>query len=170
MNDLDHILLLIVGIGLCIGLYRGFFREAIGTVGLVLAVIAANYISPYARPHLGQWVESETVSAIFIWAVIFMLSMFILNKLAYLLGRMMRSVHLGWLNRLAGGLFGAVKYCLILALAISIIEVVCSNVEGLRIQAYLEGSQLVPLIHQMVDVISPWISQYILSPALHMLR
>ena len=170
MNDLDHILLFIIGIGACIGLYRGFFREAISTLGLVLAVIAANYVSPYARPHLGEWVESETVSAVVIWVVVFLLSMFVLNKAAYLLGRLMKSVRLGWVNRLAGGVFGALKYVLILALAISVIEVVCAHVEGLRIQPMLQESQLVPYIHQLVDVVSPWISEHILGPALQMLK
>lgn len=170
MNDLDHVILIIVGIGACIGLYRGFFKEVVGTIGLVLAAIAANYVSPYARPRLGEWVESETLSAIIVWVVIFLLSMFLLKKLAYLLQRVMRSVELGWLNRLAGGLFGGIKYCLVVALAVSVIEVACAHVEGLKIQPYLEQSVLVPYIHQLVDVVMPWASKNILEPALQMLR
>ena len=53
-NDLDIVILVFVGIGACIGLFRGFFKEVVGTIGLVLAAIAANYLSPYALPHLGQ--------------------------------------------------------------------------------------------------------------------
>lgn len=170
MNDVDQIILIIVGIGACIGLYRGFFKEAVGTLGLLLAAIAANCVSPYARPHVGQWVESETVSAIIIWVVVFMLSMFLLNKVAYLLARLMRSVQLGWVNRLAGGLFGGIKYSLIVALAVSVIEVACAHVQGLKIQPYLESSVIVPHLHQLVDVVTPWASQHILGPALEMLR
>ena len=170
MNDLDKLILLTVGIGACIGLYRGFFKEAVGTLGLLLAAIAANFVSPYARPHLGDMIESETLASIIVWFVVFLLSMFLLKRVAYLLNRVMRSVDLSWLNRLAGGLFGAVKYLLIVALALSVIEVVCAHVEGLKVQSYLQGSTLVPYIHQMVDVITPWASQHILSPALEMLK
>lgn len=170
MNDVDLIILFIVGIGTCIGLYRGFFREAVSTIGLLLAAIAANYVSPYARPHVGQWIESETVSAIVIWVVIFLLSMFVLKKLAYLLSRLMRSMELSWVNRMAGGLFGGIKYSLIVALAVSVIEVACAHVEGLKIQPYIENSVIIPWLHQLVDVVTPWASQHILGPALEMLK
>lgn len=170
MNDLDKIILLIVGIGACIGLFRGFFKEAVGTVGLVLAAIAANFVSPYAHPHLGDWVENETLSAIIIWVVVFLLAMFLLKKASYLMTRVMKSIQLGWVNRLAGGLFGAIKYSLIVALAISVIEVACAHVTGLKVQGYLEGSILVPQLHQLVDIITPWTSEHILGPALQMLK
>lgn len=170
MNDLDKIILLIVGVGACIGFSRGFFKEAVGTVGLVLAAIAANFVSPYAHPHLGSWIESETLSAIIIWVVVFVLAMFLLKKISYLMTRIMKSIQLGWVNRLAGGLFGVIKYCLIVTLAISIIEVVCAHVSGLKVQGYLDGSMLVPQLHQLVGIITPWTSEHILGPALQMLK
>lgn len=170
MNDLDIIILVFVGVGACIGLFRGFFKEVAGTVGVLLAAIAANYVSPYALPHLGQMMDNATLAAIIVWAVIFVVSMFLMNRVAYLLGRVMRSISLGWLNTLAGGAFGAVKFCLMAALAISVIEIACANVEGLKIQPYLQGSRLVPEIHRLVEVLMPWISHNILSPALEMLK
>lgn len=169
-NDLDIVILVFVGIGACIGLFRGFFKEVVGTIGLVLAAIAANYLSPYALPHLGQMMDNATLAAIIVWVVIFVLSLFLMHRIAYLLGRLMKSIDLNWLNRLAGGAFGAIKFCLIAALAISVIEVACANVEGLKVQAYLKGSQLVPEIHRLVDIVMPWASEHILSPALEMLK
>lgn len=170
LNNLDYIILIFIGVGACIGMFRGFFKEVVGTVGLLLAAIAANLISPYATPHLGDWVDNATVGAIIVWVVIFLVTMFIMHRIAYLLQRVMKAVSLGWLNRVAGGLFGAIKYCLIAALAISVIEVACSYVEGLKIQPYMQGSSLVPIIHQIVDMVMPWASQHILTPALEMLR
>lgn len=169
-NDLDIVILVFVGIGACIGLFRGFFKEVVGTIGLVLAAIAANFLSPYALPHLGQMMDNVTLAAIIVWVVIFVLCMFLMHRIAYLLGRLMKSIDLNWLNRLAGGAFGAIKFCLIAALAISVIEVACANVEGLKVQAYLKGSQLVPEIHRLVDIVMPWASEHILSPALEMLK
>ena len=170
LNELDIIILAFIGIGACIGLFRGFFREIVGTIGILLAAIAANLLSPFVAPKLGDWVDNATVSAIIIWVVIFLITMFVMHRIAYLLQKMMRAIELGWLNRLAGGLFGAIKYVLIAALAISVIEVACSYVQGLKIQPYLQGSSLVPIIHQVVDVVMPWASEHILTPALEMLR
>lgn len=170
LNNLDFVILAFIGIGACIGLFHGFFREIVGTIGILLAAIAANYISPYATPHLGDWVDNATLAAIIVWIVVFLLTMFVMNRIAYLLQKMMKAIELGWLNRLAGGVFGTIKYCLIAALAISVIEVACSYVQGLKIQPYLQSSSLVPMIHQLVDTVMPWASEHILTPALEMLR
>ena len=170
MNDLDYLILIILAIGVCIGLYRGFLKEAVGTLGLVLAAMAANFVSPYARPRLNEWVESETIAAVVVWLVTFLLAMFLLNKAAYLLGRVLRSVQLSWVNRLAGGLFGGIKYTLIIALSLMIVEFVCAHVDGLKVQTYLSGSRLVPVVHQVVDIVMPWASEHILDPALEMLK
>lgn len=170
MNNLDYVIIAFIGIGACIGLFRGFFKEVAGTIGFLLAAIAANYLSPYATPHLGEVMDNATLAAIIVWVVIFLATAFLVNRIAYLLQRMMSAIALGWLNRLAGGFFGAIKYCLIAALAISVIEVACAYVDGLKIQPYLKDSQLVPMIHQVVDMVMPWASQHILTPALEMLR
>lgn len=167
---LDHLILLMVGIGACIGLFRGFFREIVATVGLLLAVIAANFVSPYARPYL-DWFKSETVSAVIVWMVSFFLVMFLLSRLASLLDRLMQSVELGCLNRFAGGLFGAMQYCLLAALFLSLVEVICAHATDLtQLQQWLHDSRIAPYLHRMIDLISPWASQHILAPALELLK
>ena len=169
-NDLDRIILIIVGIGACIGLYRGFFKEAVGIAGLVLAAIAANLASPFVKPFASGFIESETLASIVVWLVLFFLTMFLLGKLAILLENAMEAISLGFINRLAGGVVGALKYCLIVALLISLVEVVIAHVEIDSVKQYLEGSSLVPRIHQLVDVITPWASEHILKPALELLK
>lgn len=170
LNDLDRILLIIVGIGACIGLYRGFFKEAVGIAGLVLAAIAANFASPYARPYARQFIESETLASILVWVLAFVVAMFLLTRIAILLDKAMDSISLGWLNRLAGGVVGALKYCVIVALLISLVEVICAHIEIPAVKQYLDHSALVPRLHQLIDVITPWASEHILKPALELLN
>ncbi len=170
LNDLDRIIIIIVGIGACIGLYRGFFREVIGIAGLVLAAIAANLASPFTKPYASQFIESETIASIVVWIAVFFLTMFLLNRLAVLLDKFMDSISLGWINRLAGGLIGALKFCIIVALIISLFEVITAHVEIENVKQYLETSALVPRIHQLIDVITPWASEHILKPALELLN
>ncbi|MBP5499161.1 MAG: CvpA family protein, partial [Bacteroidales bacterium] len=71
LNDLDRIIIIIVGIGACIGLYRGFFREAIGIAGIVLAAIAANLASPFTKPYASSFIESDTIASIVVWVIVF---------------------------------------------------------------------------------------------------
>jgi len=170
MNQLDQVIIVFIIVGAVIGLFRGFFKEIVGTIGLLLAAIAANYISPFSIPLIGTLIDSEVVAAIVVWIVVFIIAMLFMKGVAYLLDETMKAISMGWLNRLAGALFGALKYCLLAALAISIIEVVCAHVDGLKVASYLEGSQIVPWLHDMVDIIMPWASEHILSPALEMLK
>lgn len=170
MNQLDQIIIIFIIVGAVVGLFRGFFKEIVGTIGLLLAAIAANYVSPFTIPLLGEWFTSEVVAAIIVWLVVFFMAMLLMKGVAYLLSEAMKAIYMGWLNRIAGCLFGALKYCLLAALAISIIEVVCAHVEGLKVASYMEGSQIVPKLHDLVDIIMPWASEHILAPALEMLK
>ncbi len=170
LNDLDYIIIVIVGIGACFGLYRGFFKEAVGIAGLVLAAIAANLASPFTKPFASRFIESEMLASILAWVIVFILAMFLLSRLAVLLDNLMDSISLGWVNNLAGGLIGALKYCLIVALVLSLVEVILAHVEIADAKKYLDGSALVPRIHQLVDVITPWASEHILKPALELLN
>ncbi len=170
LNDLDYIIIVIVGIGACIGLYRGFFKEAVGIAGLVLAAIAASLASPFTKPIASRYIESDMVASVVVWLLVFILAMFLLSRLAILLDNLMDSISLGWVNNLAGGVIGALKYILILALIISLIEVICANVEIDGLKEHLEGSALVPRIHQLVDIITPWASEHIVKPALDLLN
>ena len=170
LNDLDRIILIFIGIGACIGLYRGFFKEAVGIAGLVLAAIIANLASPYTKPFANQFIESETLASIVVWLVVFFLAMFLLNRLAVLLDNFMDSISLGWVNRLGGGVIGALKFGIFVALLISLCEVITAHVDLPKMQQYLETSSLVPRIHRIIDVAAPWASEHILKPTLELLN
>lgn len=170
MNQLDYFILFAVGIGTAIGVYQGFLREAAGIVGILLALLVANLVAPLVRPHLDTQMASEQLSAIVVWVITFLLAMFLLRKLAFLLARMLDSMQLGWINRAAGGFFGALKYCLILSLAISVVEVACAHIDGPQLQSFLADSVLLPRLHGLLDVVAPWAYQHILQPALSLLK
>ena len=170
LNVLDRIILIFIGIGACIGLYRGFFKEAVGIAGLVLAAIIANLASPFTKPFANQFIESETLASIVVWVVVFFLAMFLLNRLAVLLDHFMDSISLGWVNRLGGGVVGAIKFGIIVALLISLCEVITAHIDLPKMQQYLETSSLVPRIHHLIDIAAPWASEHILKPTLELLN
>lgn len=170
MNTLDQVILVIIVVGAIIGLFRGFFKEIVGTIGLLLAAIVANYVSPYTVPHFGNFISNETFAAIIVWILVFLVTMLLMNLVATLLSKLIDAASLGWINKLAGAFFAALKYCLLLALVISVIEIACAHVDGLKIASYIQGSQIVPVLHDMVDIVMPWCSEHILSPALEMLK
>lgn len=170
MNQLDHIIIIFIIVGAAIGLFRGFFKEIVGTIGILLAAIVANLVSPYTIPYFGDWISSEVVAAIVVWIIVFIAAMFLMNRVAALLSEIFKAMSMGWINRIAGAFFAALKYCLIAALLISLIELCCAHVDGLKVATYLEGSVMIPKLHEMVDIIMPWASEHLISPALEMLK
>ena len=166
---MDKFILILIGISAIVGLWRGFFREVVSTLGLLLALIAANIVSPYARPYL-DWVRSETISSILVWVISFLLTMALLTWLARLMDKLMESISLSGLNRLCGGIVGALKGIILIALLISAAQVFCGYIPSPWLEARLSESQLVPWVHQIMDIITPWASQHILQPALELLK
>jgi len=170
MNELDIIILCFIGVGAILGLFRGFFKEIVGTIGLLGAAIVANLVSPYTIPYITGWISSKTFAAIIVWAIVFVVAMLLMNAAASLLSKVVSAAQLGWINRIAGGAFAAVKYCLLAALIISLVEIVTSYIDSETIAGYLNGSKVVPVLHEMVDVIMPWCSDHILKPAIELLK
>ena len=96
--------------------------------------------------------------------------MLIMNQIAALLSKLMSAASLGWINRLAGFVFAAIKYCLLIALVVSVLEIICAQVDLFNIKDYLERSSVVPKLHSVVDIIMPWCYEHILHPALELLK
>jgi len=170
MNTLDWIIIAFLILGTSIGLYRGFFKELVGTVGLFLAAIVANLISPYGKSWLGGMIDDQLIASILLWVVTFLLMLFVMNRVAWLLGKVFKSLNIGWVNRAFGGLFSFVKFTLIAALVVSALEFAAAHVDGLAFADSLQQSRIVPLLHRMVHVVMPWFSDHVISPALEMLK
>ena len=170
MNIFDLLILIFLIIGTSIGLYRGFFKELVGTVGLLIAAIVANIVSPYAKPWLGNVITDELVASVLLWVVVFLLMLFVMNKVAWLLGKLFTSLSIGWVNRMCGGLFGFIKFALIAALVVSALEFAAVHVDGLKFAEAMKGSHIIPILHRIVEVVMPWFSDHVLSPAMEMFK
>lgn len=151
MNPLDWVILSILGLGVCIGLLRGFVKEAVSTVGILLAAYAANWVSPHAQAKAGDIIGNQSLANVLVWIVVFMLAMFVLKGVSYLLVRVIRAISLGWLNRILGGVFAGIKYSLILALVVYILEFADRHINDFKIAAYLHTSVFVPWLHKVAD-------------------
>lgn len=177
MNILDFLILAFILIGALVGLYRGFFKELAGTLGLLLAAIVANWMMPVSDNMLAVFTDPETVgsearvgTAIIVWIIVFVIVMLVMNLLAGLVEKLVSTIHLGCYSRLCGAVFGALKVVCICAFLISFLEILCAHVEGLSIQSLIDGSQLLPKLHQVVDLVMPSFCKYILNPAIAVLQ
>ena len=119
INWLDAILVLPLVVGLVRGLMRGLISEIIAIVVVILGVLGARYGAPsFSAWLLTQFAWPQGVCDVVAYTIIFLAIAILLSITARLLTKFMRAIHLGWANRIAGGLFGMVKYGIIILIIV----------------------------------------------------
>ena len=123
MNWLDVILLLPLLVGLVRGLMRGLISEVIAIAVVILGVVGARFAAPpFSEWLLHQFAWPQGVCDVVAYTLIFLAIAILLSILAKGLTRFMRAIHLGWANRLAGGLFGICKYGVLVLIVVFIMD------------------------------------------------
>ena len=123
MSYLDIIILLPLIYGVIRGLMRGVVMEVFAIAGIILGIFVAKMFAGDAAAWLQQFSQWD-ISLLRPIAsfVIFLLVAIACNLLARLLTKLFKMIALGWINRLAGGLFGAAKWILIMAVIITCVD------------------------------------------------
>ena len=123
MHSIDIIFLTILGFFAFLGIWKGFFREILGFIGVVggifLGIVGFGPISRVLSQQLPDVPPAlwPFLSFFLIFVVFYLLSRF----LASLLSKVFKTLYLGWLNRLLGGLVGAFKGAVLISLILLVV-------------------------------------------------
>ena len=128
MNYLDIFIACLV----LLGSYRGFSKGLINELSSVLAVILGVYGSlkfsdltlTFININFTTQLESinDSYLKIFSFAFTFIIIIFSVSLLAKLLTKIAKVMFLGFVNKLLGGVFGGVKYVLIISFCLVFFE------------------------------------------------
>lgn len=123
MNWLDVLLLIPLLIGLVRGLMRGLVTEVIAILVVILGVLGARLFAP----PLSTWMHKQfawqgEVCDVVAYVLIFLSIAIVLAILARLLSKFLKAIHLGWANRLFGGVFGICKYAILVLIVVFAME------------------------------------------------
>lgn len=111
---LDIVLLLPLLIGLVKGLIKGVIAELMAIVAILLGILGARlWGGGFAAWMLHQFAWPQAVCNAVAYTLLFIVIALLTNLLARLLSRLMKAIHLGALNRIAGGLFGIAKWAIV---------------------------------------------------------
>jgi membrane protein required for colicin V production len=114
MSWLDIIILLPLLIGLVRVLMKGLVIEIASIVAIVLGYIGSRlWGAMFAAWLIKQFSWPETVCMVVAYALLFIGISLLLHILARALSKLFQKVSLGWLNRLLGGVFGTLKWAII---------------------------------------------------------
>lgn len=116
MSLIDIILAALLLFGFTRGLFKGLFVEVASLVALVLGVYGAIHFSGFAAGFLESKVEwNEKTINIVAFAITFVIIVLAISLAGKALTKLADFAALGFLNKLLGGVFGALKIGLILS-------------------------------------------------------
>ena len=131
MATIDIIILAMIGVGVIMGLMKGFVKQMASIVGLIAGLLDParalfGIVAERLAPVLGtSTTVAQVLAFILIWVAVPLGFAFV----ASLLTKALDAVHLGWLNRWLGSGLGALKYMILIGLVIHVIEYIDPNNE-----------------------------------------
>ncbi|MDD3321146.1 MAG: CvpA family protein [Paludibacter sp.] len=121
MNTLDFLILIPIGVGFISGLFKGLIKELTSLAAIFLGIFGAKLFAPNVSEMLIKSLKfSEKTATPIAYLILFIVIAVFLLVLANFLDKIFNSLSLGGLNKLMGGLFGALKYALIISVLLNV--------------------------------------------------
>ncbi len=121
MVFIDYLLAFIILISLFFGFYRGFIRELLALIGLVLAFYYANKYSNLFVSYVPFGFD-DPINIIIIYLAIFILILIISALIIKTINKFIKAAGLSFINIFMGGFFGFIRGLLISMSFIYLVE------------------------------------------------
>ena len=136
MAILDIILLLCFVPAIVSGISKGFVKQGVDLVAILVAAWAAFHFSTVLGDWLSQYITLEkTILNVISFVLIAIVSALLLNLVGSLITNAMKALSLGFLNRLFGLVFAVLKVGLVLGLLILLFESLNSSLHLVKPEA-----------------------------------
>lgn len=120
MSGLDIIIAVVVLIGLWRGFQVGLIKTAIGLVGWFIALIAATRLAGSVAPQLSGLVQNPVLQMALAFLVVVIAILAIMHLVAFVFSGVLKTLRLGVLDKMAGGVLGAAKNVLMILVVLSV--------------------------------------------------
>ncbi len=116
MNIFDFIILIILLYGLIKGFVKGFIIEVAGIIALILGVTGSFKFASILEVYLNSYVDwSPKNIQVISFIILFIIIIYAVSLLAKMITKTLKIIALGMINRIFGGIFGLLKWCVILS-------------------------------------------------------
>ena len=128
MNSLDLFLLIPITLGFIFGLFKGLIKELISLVAIVAGIYGAKLFAPLVSKMLiTTFAFSPGTAHPTAYIILFIVIGIGLLLAANAIDKIFDSLSLGGLNKLLGGIFGALKYALIVSVLLNVFDALDSR-------------------------------------------
>jgi len=157
MNLIDIIIGALILFGLVRGLSKGLFVEVASLVALIAGVYGAIHFSDFAAGYLESRVEwDENLINITAFALTFIIIVIVIAMAGKALTKLADFAALGGINKILGGLFGALKTALILSVVLLVLHLMDKAIPFVD-DDDLESSMLYEPVRSIAPAIFPYI-------------
>ena len=157
MNYIDLVLGILLLLAAIQGFRNGLIIELASLAALILGIWGgikfSDYTAAFITKHTGY--HSEYLSTI-AFVVTFILIVILIHIMGKMLDTVVKAVFLGFLNRLAGIIFGVLKTAVILSIILLLFDGIDENVHILPAQQKAESKIYTPM-KQLVPTLFPFI-------------
>lgn len=164
MGILDIILLCCFIPGIIQGVSKGFVKQVISLISLLLGAWAAFKFSSLVSTWLGAYFTAldPKILHIVAFAIIVILVVLLLNLVGELITRVIKIGALGGLNKLLGIVFGIAKTALILGLLVMVFEGINDKFTLIKPET-LDNAKVYSLLRQGAEFIFPYLKSFVAS-------
>lgn len=128
MNSLDLFLLIPITLGFIFGLFKGLIKELISLVAIIAGIYGAKLFAPLVSKILiNTFAFSLATARPTAYIILFIAIGIGLLMAANAIDKIFDSLSLGGLNKLLGGVFGALKYALIVSVLLNVFDALDSR-------------------------------------------
>ncbi|MGB6609583.1 MAG: CvpA family protein, partial [Acidobacteriaceae bacterium] len=139
MAIVDWVILIVLILSVVSAAKAGLILEVFSLAGLVLGLLVASWDYQKLTPWMGQWIHSPSWNQ----ALSFIVMALGVMIAAGIAGRIVRwsvkSVGLGWADRMAGAAFGLLKGCALVTIAVMVIAAFWPSATWFRQSRFAPG-------------------------------
>ncbi|MBB3228720.1 membrane protein required for colicin V production [Luteibacter sp. Sphag1AF] len=146
MNWIDYIILLILGLSILMGLWRGLISEILSLVIWAAAFWVCWTFGPVLAAHFEHDIPQPSVRMLVGYGGCFIIVLIVGALVRFLVGRLVSGTGLGGTDRLLGMAFGFVRGVLIVSLGVFLL-----GFTPLANDAYVRQSQMLPQFRGVAD-------------------
>jgi len=147
MHNLDLFLLIPIVFGFIFGLFKGLVKELASLAAIVIGIYGAKLFAPMVSGFLIHKFDFSTKTAQPLSYLLLFIAIAVgLLFIASMLDKMVDSMSLGGLNKFLGGLFGALKYALIVSVLLNVFDSLDSRFSIIKQKTKEESIGYKPLL------------------------
>lgn len=161
MAIIDIVLLICFVPAIVYGIRKGFVKQVVELVSIIVGVWAAFYFSSSLSIWLSQYIGIDKVILHLVsFILIVVLVIMLMGLLGSLLTRLLKIVFLGWINGLLGLVIGVFKVALVLGLLIMLFESVNATAHIVD-PSSLDNASIYHALKDLAGDIFPYIKSFV---------